>query len=380
MEVYIDKIHHTLTDLSKTINQQTSSIENHKLIFFTIIITLFLTKLYSIIFDKISPLPLTHRIKSVIFTNVRKLPFIGSEIAKQVEKAKSDVYNLPTFQLKTKNDNKTVANYQTEIVKKGRSEMDILKDLKTMAGVYDFDESSVLFSGSIYSGEKELSEMWSKIFKTHCWSNPLHADMFKSIRKMEAEIIRQTVNLFHGNSEACGIMTSGGTESIFQAVLAYRNKYRKIHGWSGNVATPELILPVSAHPAFNKACHYLHVKVVPVEIDSVSKKVPVKSIKSKISSRTMAIVASAPQYPHGVFDPIQEIAKVAKSYDIPLHVDCCLGGFLVPFAHVSKNEIFDDFWKFLTIFSDLWHFFLFSRKLAFHPSQSSISESLASLQ
>ena len=113
---------------------------------------------------------------------------------------------------------------------------------------------------------------------------------------MEAEVIQQTVNLYNGGSNACGIMTSGGTESIFQAVLCYRNRYRKTHGWSGSVPTPELILPVSAHPAFNKACHYLHVKVVPVEINPVSKKVSEKSIRSKINSRTMAVVASAPQY------------------------------------------------------------------------------------
>ena len=79
----------------------------------------------------------------------------------------------------------------------------------------------------------------------------------------------------------------------------------------------------------------MHVKVVPVEIDPVSKKVSVESIRAKINSRTMAVVASAPQYPHGVFDPIEEIAGLAKSMDVPMHVDCCLGGFLVPFANVS---------------------------------------------
>jgi len=321
MDVYIDQIQDLVSSTILKINQTTQSTENHKLIAITIIATVVLTKIYNILFDKISPLPLSHRIKHTVFTNVRKLPFIGTEIAKQVDKAKSDVHGLPTFQLNKDNENETVATYQTEICRKGRSEKDILNDLKVMSGVYDFggddgigsENQKVLFSGSIYSGEKELASMWSKIFKTHCWSNPLHVDMFKSIRKMEAELIRQTINLYNGDQKACGIMTSGGTESIFQACVAYRNKYRKEHGWSGSVPTPELVLPVSAHPAFNKACHYLHVKVVPVEIDPVSKKVSVDSIRAKINSRTMAVVASAPQYPHGVFDPIEEIAGVAKS-------------------------------------------------------------------
>lgn len=341
MDVYIDQFQHFISSTIQKINQTTQSTENHKLIAITIIATVVLTKIYNVLFDKISPLPLSHRIKHTVFTNVRKLPFIGTEIAKQVAKAKSDVWGLPTFQLEKENENKTAATYQTEICQQGRSEKDILNDLKVMSGVYDFggddgigsENQKVLFSGSIYSGEKELAEMWSKIFKTHCWSNPLHVDMFKSIRKMEAELIRQTVNLYNGDQKACGIMTSGGTESIFQACVAYRNKYRKEHGWSGSVPTPELVLPVSAHPAFNKACHYLHVKVVPVEIDPVSKKVSVESIRAKINSRTMAVVASAPQYPHGVFDPIAEIAGLAKSMDVPMHVDCCLGGFLVPFAN-----------------------------------------------
>merc|ERR1712071_121826 len=114
---------------------------------------------------------------------------------------------------------------------------------------------------------------------------------------------------------------------------AYRNRYRDTYGYGCHTGCPELVLPQTAHPAFNKACHYLGVKVVKVTVDPVTKKVQPASVKAAISSRTMAVVVSAPQYPDGVFDPLAKVGALAKNAGIPCHVDSCLGSYLVPFAH-----------------------------------------------
>ena len=51
-----------------------------------------------------------------------------------------------------------------------------------------------------------------------------------------------------------------------------------------------------------------------------------------ITSNTIAIVGSAPQYPHGVMDPLPELSLLAIKLGIPLHVDACVGGFVLPFV------------------------------------------------
>jgi sphinganine-1-phosphate aldolase len=59
--------------------------------------------------------------------------------------------------------------------------------------------------------------------------------------------------------------------------------------------------------------------------------VQVAAMKSMISGRTVMLVGSAPQFPHGAIDDIVGIAGLGERYGIPVHVDSCLGGFLIPF-------------------------------------------------
>merc|ERR1711893_216906 len=106
----MDFIVNSLRQVALEIDEQTKHSDNHKIIILTIVLTLIVTKIYNTLFDRISPIPLIDRIKSSIFTNVRKLPYIGTEIAKQVEKAEADVHNLPTFQL-AKDENNVVSSY-----------------------------------------------------------------------------------------------------------------------------------------------------------------------------------------------------------------------------------------------------------------------------
>jgi sphinganine-1-phosphate aldolase len=51
-----------------------------------------------------------------------------------------------------------------------------------------------------------------------------------------------------------------------------------------------------------------------------------------ITPNTIALLASAPQYCHGVVDPIPEISELAVRHDLPLHVDACFGGFMLPWS------------------------------------------------
>jgi sphinganine-1-phosphate aldolase len=187
-------------------------------------------------------------------------------------------------------------------------------------------------SGTVYHGESDLSEFLSRVYALHAQSNPLHADLFPSTVRFEAEIVRMTAHLLHApdtddpEGQVVGTATSGGTESILLTMKTYRDWARA----EKRITDPEVIAPETAHPAFDKAAHLFGIRLIrtPVGDDFKAKLEP---IQHALTRNTIAIVGSAPGYPHGVIDPIPQMAAIAQQYGIGMHVDACLGGFILPF-------------------------------------------------
>jgi len=165
------------------------------------------------------------------------------------------------------------------------------------------------------------------------WTNPLHASQFQSVRHMEAECVQWTVNLFNGDKNAVGCMTSGGTESILMALKAYRD-----YGIDNCITHPEMIMPTTAHPAFMKGAYYFGITVRQIPVDPVTFKVNPTDVRNAISANTICIIGSAPNYPYGTVDPLEELSDIAVKYGVPLHVDCCLGGFVLAFLEKGGRE------------------------------------------
>jgi sphinganine-1-phosphate aldolase len=184
-------------------------------------------------------------------------------------------------------------------------------------------------SGGVYAAmsDKKLQSLMKDVYGETAYTNPLHADIFPGVRKMESEVVRMCVNLFHGDENCCGTMTTGGTESLVMACKAYRDYARAVRG----VENGEIIAPTTAHAGFDKAAQLLGLKLRHVDVDPKTFKVSVSGMKRLINRNTVMLVGSSPSYPHGIIDPIDEIAKLGLAYGIPVHVDACLGGFLLPF-------------------------------------------------
>jgi glutamate/tyrosine decarboxylase-like PLP-dependent enzyme len=158
--------------------------------------------------------------------------------------------------------------------------------------------------------------------------NGLNPMAFKSLKRMEAEVVKMTARLLHGPASACGTMTSGGTESLLLAMLAYRERARRKKPW---ILRPEVVLPETAHVAFEKAAHLFGLKLRRAPMDD-QYRADLKAMKRLIGPSTILLVGSAPQYPHGAVDPIEEIGELAERHNLPLHVDACVGGFMLPFV------------------------------------------------
>lgn len=211
-----------------------------------------------------------------------------------------------------------------------RTHAEVLAELKKFKEL-DPDWKSGRTWGLVYHHSEAHSQFLKDAYSLFMSENGLNPMAFKSLKKMESEVIRMTVDLFHGDNAAVGTMTSGGTESIMLAIKTYRDRARKLKPW---VRRPEVIVPESVHVAFDKAGKYFDVKIVHAPLDK-DYRVSVKAVKKLINRNTILLVGSAPQYPQGVIDPIEELSALALKKNLPLHVDACVGGFILPF--IEKN-------------------------------------------
>ncbi|KAH9942392.1 PLP-dependent transferase [Epithele typhae] len=162
-------------------------------------------------------------------------------------------------------------------------------------------------SGAVYHGGEDLQKVLVAAFDRYCLSNPLHPDVFPSVRKMEAEVVAM---------------------SIIMAVKTYRDWARATKG----ITEPEMIVPVSAHAAFDKGADYMGIKVHTIPIDPDTRQVDLKKVRRAINSNTIMLVGSAVNFPDGCQDDIVALAKLAHKHKIGMHVDCCLGSFIMPFV------------------------------------------------
>lgn len=194
-------------------------------------------------------------------------------------------------------------------------------------------------SGAVYHGGDDLSELLADSIRQFLVSNPLHPDVFPGVRRMEAEIVSMVLRMYNAPSTAVGATSSGGTESILLSCLAMREWARATKG----ITEPELVVPVSVHAAFDKAGQYFGIKVHHIPVDAITRKVQVGRVARAINANTIGLVGSAPNFPDGIIDDIPNLAKLAKRHNILLHVDCCLGSFLVPFLDKAgfETEPFD---------------------------------------
>jgi sphinganine-1-phosphate aldolase len=169
-----------------------------------------------------------------------------------------------------------------------------------------------------------LRDAHSELFSSN-YLNPL---AFKSLHRMEQEVVRMTAQMLHGDEKTVGVMSSGGTESILLAMFCYRQRARKLHP---HITKPEVVLPVTIHPAFDKAAELfgLHLRKAPVD---ESRSVIPAEMEKLITPNTILIAASSPSYPNGTMDPIEAIAQIAIRHHLPFHVDACIGGFMLPWV------------------------------------------------
>jgi len=189
----------------------------------------------------------------------------------------------------------------------------------------------------MYCGDHDHYAFLTEAFGRFAHVNALQRDMCPSATKFEAEIIAMTLDLLGAqhvrDSVPGGLLTSGGSGSIAHAVLAYREHRR------ATTVVPNIIKPETAHPAFAKAGHLFGVEMRIAPVDPVTTQVDLDSVRRHVDSNTVALVGSACNYGYGTIDPIEDLGALALEHGIGLHVDGCLGGFILPFGRELGYDI-----------------------------------------
>ncbi|MEM4006561.1 MAG: aspartate aminotransferase family protein [Nitrososphaerota archaeon] len=196
--------------------------------------------------------------------------------------------------------------------------------------------SGRLFTIAFETGLDELKKVAYDAFKMFMDKNMLDFTEFPSAIRMEKDIVDIAASLMHGDGDVVGTYTFGGTESVFLAVKAARDKFILDKGF---ITIPEIVMPITAHPCYDKAAEYMGLKVKRVKIDTETYRADVDSINEALTENTAMIVGSAPNWPFGTIDSISELAEIALEKNVWLHVDACVGGFILPFMKKLGENI-----------------------------------------
>ncbi len=214
---------------------------------------------------------------------------------------------------------------RTHLPRSARPPEAVLADLATFRAD-DADYKGGKTWSMVYWASEEHHALVRAAHDAYLAENALNPTAFRSLKEMEAEIVSWTARMLHGPPSTVGALTGGGTESLLLAMKTWRDAARARRPW---VRRPNVVLPASAHPAFDKAAHLFGLRLKKARL-APDGAVDLADVRRKIDRNTILLVGSAPQYPHGTVDPIPALGELALARGLPLHVDACFGGFILP--------------------------------------------------
>ena len=291
-----------------------SAVEAWRVALIVCILSILLNNAYIFLFHK--RLPLKQRVTEGFFYLAGKAPFIKGKINEEVRKADILIRENAVI--------KNAPPSRTTIPDKGLDKTEVLAECQKHARIGEWDWHKGKVSGTVYVFDRNHKQLMEQVYSLFYETNPLHPDVFPGVRKMESEVVSMCLSLFHGET-GCGVTTSGGTASILMAMKAYREV-----GYAKGIEFPEIIMSNSTHPAFLKAATYFGMRPRRFKVGQDFKASP-STYERAINRNTIVLVVSAPGYPHGIIDPVEEVSRLGVKYGIGVHVDCCLGSLMVPF-------------------------------------------------
>lgn len=266
----------------------------------------------------------TERAADLVFRHAKRLPWVRDRIQAEYDKM---LEGLRHTAHPYADEIPTVATLPPE----GRDRASIEAQMRDLAEREEGRWREGFVSGAVYHGDPEHIAFLDRVYAMNSQTNPLHSDLWPRLVKYEAEIVAMTAHMLGGqlvlDGPVCGTVSSGGSESILLAMKTYRDRAREERG----ITRPNMVTPITAHAAFDKAAEYFGIEKIDIPVGD-DFRADVRAAKKAIDRNTIVVVGSAPGFPHGVVDPIEELSELARRKGIGFHTDACLGGFVLPWA------------------------------------------------
>jgi glutamate/tyrosine decarboxylase-like PLP-dependent enzyme len=223
----------------------------------------------------------------------------------------------------------------TTIPESGRPWADIESEMRRR-GEGDVDWREGKTAVYVFNAGPDVERVQKEAYTMYMSENGLGPLAFPSLAEMESDVVSMALGILHAPDQGMGAMTSGGTDSITMAVKAARDFAR---AQRGERFAANLVLARSGHPAFEKAAQLMDIEVRRAPIDETTYEADPKAMAAATDDGTIMMVGSAPNFPHGIIDPIEELGRVAEDKNVWLHVDACVGGFIAPFVRMNGVDI-----------------------------------------
>jgi len=219
-----------------------------------------------------------------------------------------------------------------KMAEQGRAWNDVREDMQAR-GAGDAKWRDGRTAVYVFNAGEEIAAIQKEAYAAFMSENGLGPLAFPSLAQMEKDVVSMGLGLLHGPAGSTGAMTSGGTDSITMAIKTARD-FARSNGHA--LERANIVLPFSAHLAFDKAAHLMDIEVrrVPVKTDGTYE-ADVEAMGAACDADTVMMIGSAPNFPHGIIDPIEELSDVAIAKGVWLHVDACVGGYFAPFARMN---------------------------------------------
>ncbi|GMG41787.1 unnamed protein product [Ambrosiozyma monospora] len=288
----------------------------------------FVFKILTLLFNQLYGYGIIETIKLIYQQTVKYFSKLSMKFIPVVKKSIDKEKIKTRFEMESATMNNDSVIKFDSLPSHGLSAEQVLDNLDSLQQLKHANWEDGRISGAVYHGGKELTHLQTQAFEKFAVANQLHPDAFPGVRQMEAEVVSMVLKIFDApiESGACGTTTSGGTESLLLACLSAREKGLAEKG----ITEPEIVAPMTIHAAVFKAAKYFNIKLKLAAVGP-DFKVDINQVKRLVTQNTVLIMGSAPNFPHGIVDDIEALSKIAKPRNIPLHVDCCLGSFIIAY-------------------------------------------------
>ncbi|MGV8998359.1 MAG: pyridoxal phosphate-dependent decarboxylase family protein [Parvibaculaceae bacterium] len=187
----------------------------------------------------------------------------------------------------------------------------------------------------VFNAGPDVERVQKEAYTLFMSENGLGPAAFPSLKRMEDEVIGMGLSLLHGPEGSVGNITSGGTDSITMAMKTARDYARAVKGVTGPL---NIVLPRSAHPAFDKAAKVMEIEVRRIAL-TPEFMADADAMGAACDDHTIMIGGSAPTFPYGLIDPIEKLSVLAEARGLWLHVDACVGGYIAPFVRMNGGDV-----------------------------------------